>query len=368
MGWKGNIVEVPVWLCSRFVPTWKEMPKEPKSIFVLRNNDLGDLLVVTPLFEALRRRFPNTHIAVGIGDWAVDILKSNPYIDEIVPMNAPWSNKFTRPQRTRDVARYIYFSAESQQLAEKNFEIGIDILGSHVGSALMMHSKIPYRLGVYGYHGGHSATQQSVQYNENEHVGRSALRFAELLGATELPACRPQIFLTEAECQKGENCWKPLSLKNSVTRIIVGPGGGFQEKCWPLESYKELLDLISKAFSSEIIVVGGKQDRDAGAALVAAVPNAKNLAGELSLRDTFAVVKASDLVLSNPSMLLHTASAFRVPNFVMLGDYFPSASQHQMQWGYPETCWSLGKDKERKTIFTPGEALAQIQENFRFNK
>ncbi len=33
-------------------------PASPRSIFVLRNNDLGDLLVVTPLFEALRRRIP----------------------------------------------------------------------------------------------------------------------------------------------------------------------------------------------------------------------------------------------------------------------------------------------------------------------
>lgn len=365
MGWKGNIVEVPVWLSGKFAATWKEIPEEPRSLFVLRNNDLGDLLVTTPLFEALRHRFPKTQIVAGVGNWAVDILKHNPYVDEVLAVNAPWNNKFTRSQRTRDVVQYIFQSDESRQIAAKKFEVGIDILGSHVGSVLMMRAGIPYRLGVRGYRGGHTAAQKCVQFNENEHVGRSALRFAELVGAAELPPCRPQIYLTEAERHAGEERWQPRSSENRALRIVVGPGGGFQEKCWPLDNYKKLLGLMSKHISCEVVIVGGKQDRASGSALLGAAPVSKSLAGDLDLRSTFALVAASDLVLSNPSMLMHVASAFRIPNFVLLGEYFSSARQHQRQWGYPETCWSLGRDKGHEMIYSPCEVMAQIQKHIR---
>ena len=39
---------------------------ENKKIFVLRNNDLGDVLVTTPLIAGLRIAFPNCHIAIGV--------------------------------------------------------------------------------------------------------------------------------------------------------------------------------------------------------------------------------------------------------------------------------------------------------------
>jgi ADP-heptose:LPS heptosyltransferase len=35
-------------------------------IFVLRNNDIGDLLVLTPLIEALKRTFRNAEILTGV--------------------------------------------------------------------------------------------------------------------------------------------------------------------------------------------------------------------------------------------------------------------------------------------------------------
>ena len=57
MGWKGSLVEVPVWLAGKLRPSSIDpLAQAPRDILVLRPNDLGDLLSTTPLFEALRRR------------------------------------------------------------------------------------------------------------------------------------------------------------------------------------------------------------------------------------------------------------------------------------------------------------------------
>ena len=66
---------------------------KPESVFVLRNNDLGDVLLVTPLLCGLRKAFPQARIFVGVGDWANELLAGNPDIDEVLPTNAPWHNK-----------------------------------------------------------------------------------------------------------------------------------------------------------------------------------------------------------------------------------------------------------------------------------
>ena len=366
-------MEVVVWGASRAVPWPDAVPQSPRSIFVLRNNDLGDLLIVTPLFEALRRRFPRAQIVVGVGEWNVDVLRMNPHISQVLVVNAPWHNKYTVPpvhgklrnyfRNQRKALEYILFSAEARELARHKFSVGIDVLGSPWGSLLMLRAKIPYRIGVRGYDGGHTAVQQFVEFKANEHVGRSALRFSELLGAVQLPDCRPQIFLSDAERREGERRWKRREPGPSrdTTRIAVGPGAGLAEKAWPLDHYVRLVELMEGLGNVEIIALGGRQEWALAESLAGASQMARNLAGELSLRETFAVLAAADLVVCNSSMLLHAAAAFGVPTIVMLSDSFPSAREHDLQWGY-ETCRILGRDEDRQDVYTPEEAFAVARE------
>jgi len=361
MSLKRRVIDIFIWLLSWIVNKQNNNPPKPNSIFVLRNNDLGDLLIITPLFEALRRQFPDAHIVAGVGQWNIEILKLNPYISEILPVNAPWHNKFIPKQSLWDALNYIAFSSESEELANRRFDIGIDILGSYFGSLLMMRAGIPYRLGVRGYAGGHSATQQYVEYNDYEQVGRASLRFAELLGATELPECRPQIFLSPSEREAGEHRWSQKGEgSNQQKRIVIGPGGGFVEKCWPLENYATLVKMLTAISNLEVIIVGGKQDREVGRQLAAISPLVRSLAADLTLRETFALVAAADLVVCNSSMLMHAAAAFWIPTVVLLGDCFSSTKQHAAQWGYEGICHIFGKEGERQEIYTPTEVMSIV--------
>jgi len=340
-------------------------PPEPRSIFVLRNNDIGDLLVVTPLFQALRRRFPEAHIAAGVGRWNLPCLRGNPYLSEVLVADAPWFNKSVRRQTPLHALSWIYRSAAAQEIARRGFDVGIDVLGSPWGSLLLMRARIPWRLGVRGYAGGHTGAQACVRFDPWEHVGRSALRFAELLGATDLPPCRPQIFLDHDERKAGEECWRGLFAERTdhPPRIVIGPGGGLAVKCWPRESFAFLAGLLARERQAEIAIAGGPRDGEAGGLVAAAAPGSRNLAGQLSLRETFALVAAADLVICNSSMLMHAAAAFSRPTLVLLGASFPSARQHDAQWGYPGTCRSLGLESGRhEEIATPEEALSALCE------
>lgn len=218
------------------------------------------------------------------------------------------------------------------------------MLGSGFGSLLLMRARIPYRLGVRGYAGGASAVQSSVVYRPDEHVGRQALRFAELLGCTNLPENRPQIFLEHPPTPSGA--------------IVIAPGAGLPEKCWPGNYFVELAALLK---DEEIVVVGSQNDVPLAGRICSSHPRSRNLTGKLTLRESFAIIGGAKLVICNSSMAMHASAAFRRPTVALLGDQFSSAAQHHRQWGYPETVM-LGRDDHHQEIFGPEEAGVKIRE------
>jgi heptosyltransferase-2 len=325
-----------------------ESPAEPRSIFVLRNNGIGDLLTTTPLFAALRRHFPKSRIVAGVGEWNAAVLENSPDVDLVLPVNAPWHNHAVRPRGLVAALGFVAFSPEARHLARERFDIGIDVLGSVQGSLLMLRAGVPFRLGVKGYAGGHSATQLHVGYNPDGHVARAALRFAELLGVMEIPEPRPRIFLSGEEHEFATAFWK-----RDGRRVVVAPGGGFARKCWPPAFYAEFLRRMPPA---DVAVLGGDGDRSVARHLVAAAPSARGMAGRLTLRETFAVISSADAVVCGSSMAMHAAAAFRKPALVLLGEEFSSASRHAAQWGYPETRM-LGRDSGHPGLADVDEAL-----------
>ena len=250
----GMAFEAGVFAAARFRPGSRDRVVEPRSILVLRNNDLGDVLVATPLFAALRRLFPDAHIVAGVGSWAAPVLQGNPNVDEILHVNAPWYNKFVPNRSIPAAMRFIYGSETARELRKRQFDLGIDVLGSHFGSLLMLQANIPQRLAMRGFAGGESGATLCVDHDPNEHVARESLKFAEILGLAtgDLPEARPQLFLRDDELRSGMTIWRSAhssddsaSGDSAPFRIAFGTGDGSLTKHWPRESYLLLAELLA---------------------------------------------------------------------------------------------------------------------------
>jgi ADP-heptose:LPS heptosyltransferase len=342
MGWRGALIEAPLAIASRIIAPWSALSTAPREILVIRPNDLGDLHTTTPALAALRARFPSSRIVAAVGSWAMPVLENNPNVDDVVPLDAPWNNKFVADQSWRSVANFLRNSGQVESLRRRGgFDAGIDVLGSHIGSVLMMRLGVRYRVGVRGYRGGWSACQQYIRFSGRVHVARAALNQAALLGARELPDVRPQLFLTDAERDDAERLWGARA--PGVARLIVGCGGGLEGKCWPAAEMAAALTRIIEetrangARGTDVLLVGGPADRDRGRQIAALTRGAvRSVCGDTSLRSTFALCSAADSVLTNASMLAHTAAAFRKPTVVVLGGMHQSREAYDLLWGYPE--------------------------------
>lgn len=362
MGWKRNLMEGFLATAKRFAPN---VPLSSagsfRSIFVLRNNDLGDLLGVTPMFEALKKTWPDCRLVVGVGDWGRPILENNPCVDEILSVNAPWHNKMTAKQGIQSGLRYVLFSSEASGLAKQRFDAGIDPLGSQFGSLLMMRCRIPTRIGVKGYAGGHAANVENLRFDENRHIGKAALGSAKILGAKiDSIETKPQLFLSPDEKAQGERVWVKAGERR---RVIFAPGAGFLEKRWPLDNFISLAKRILAESPTEIVILGSKEDAEDGVRIektMASEPpkNAscvRNLCGKTDLRKTFAITSRCNAVVSNTSLLMHVAGAFSKPNLVLLGPWYDSAKLHAKQWGHEKTMVAGRETKEGVNLMTSPE-------------
>ena len=348
MGWKGTLIEGPLAIASRLAAPWGPLAVTPREILVIRPNDLGDLHTTTPALAALRIRFPSSRIVAAVGSWGSAVLTGNPNVDEVVELDAPWNNKFVADQSWRAIVKFLWKSEQVRSLCRRGgFDVGIDVLGSHVGALLMMRLGVRYRIGVRGYRGGWSACQRYIRFSNRVHVARAALNQVALLGATELPDAIPQLFLSESERLDAERVWGER--RPGVARLIVGCGGGLAGKCWPIDHMADALARLTRALRQsdasgvDVLLVGGIADRDPGRQIVELTGGGvRSVCGETSLRSTFALCAGADAVLTNASMLSHTAAAFRKPTVVVLGGMHQDQEAYDRLWGYPAPYRSVG--------------------------
>ena len=331
-----------------------------KNIFVLRNNDLGDVLVATPLVEALKSTHPESKISIGVGDWAKPLLGNNPNLDEIISCNAPWHNKqncrfpANSPKTFFEGLLYVLISKESRKITKKKFTHGIDVLGSRQGSWLLRRARIANRFGVRGYAGGDNWCLNCIQFREDSKVAEAALSFLAFFGVNKKVEPRPKIYLTKEETNQADLTWGEKNVYNH--RIVIAAGGGFDQKCWGDDNFSALTKLLLRDLKFKIYIIGSKEDKKR--IRLRQNERVKNLCGELTLRQSAALVSSSDFVFTNSSLCMHLAGAFKIPSLTLLGDWYDSADLHHKQWGYPEGI-VLGREKTKSRM-----NLATVEEAY----
>ena len=55
----------------------------PQKILVIRRDNIGDLVCTTPLFQALRKRFPDAYLCALVNSYNLAVLENNPDVDRV---------------------------------------------------------------------------------------------------------------------------------------------------------------------------------------------------------------------------------------------------------------------------------------------
>lgn len=272
------------------------MTTKKRILFVTLSN-VGDLVMTTPLLEALHLSYPNHLIDIVADARSSELLRACPYRGEIIHKE--------KQGGTLGTLKLIKI------LRAHHYEIVVD-LRSVVLSLFLRCAERGFK------RRGTSQGDHAVQHHF------TALR--SILGQdVAIPATR--LWLDSAAIASAE---RMLGTDESTRQLVLAPGANWPGKIWPIDRYAELIEVLGDKFD-RIVVVGSGADQSLGETLArsSSVP-LTNVAGNTSLLEAAALIARATAFVGNDSGLGHIASAVQTPSLTVFG---PGQPPRYRPWG-----------------------------------
>jgi len=111
------------------------------------------------------------------------------------------------------------------------------------------------------------------------------------------------------------SAWATDKNRSDVGLIAVAPGASTPQRQWPVSYFGELISRLAKTGPFQFVVVGGPAEKELGEELLSLLPNVKieNLAGKMTLLQSFEYIKQVHLLISNESGPVHMAATTGTP-------------------------------------------------------
>jgi lipopolysaccharide heptosyltransferase II len=325
-------------------------PDDLTSILVLRLYFVGDVLLSTPVFEALKSRFPRASISVLVKRRATDILRGNPAVDEIIEYDAV--RRYHDPRWLARLAR---------DLRRRRFGLAVDLTGDLRSSWLLFAADPGFRVG-FNHAGFGVLLDRSVPYRATGHVVDHLLSAVGCIGAT-IPDPQPRLFPDAEDHRAAEALLAEVGLSApGAPFVVLSPGANWWYRRWPAERFGKLAAVVRERLGLPSVVVGGSDDlRVADEVVTHSDGAAVGLAGRTSLRTLGALSSRARAFVANDSGPLHIAASQGTPVVALFGPntperFAPRGAPSRVIWRrYP--CSPCG---QRRCLRTSEPCMAAI--------
>ena len=289
----------------------------PRSVVVFAPNLVGDTVMATPAFRALRAGLPDARIVAVVRRHVAPTLDGGPWFDEVIPF-AP---KGDRPEhRTRAVVA---------RLRRDRPDLAVLFPNSLRSAVMAWRAGAKRRVGYA--RGGRSWLLTDGLAPVRDHSGRFAPTpivdvYLELARAVGCPGNgrRIDLYTTPADEAAADRAWNRLGLDDGRPVVSFNTGGAFgPAKSWPVEHFSRLAQRLADERGLAVLVVCGPSERDAARAIVAGADrpgSVVSLADEpLGIGLTKACVRRSALMVTTDSGPRHFGIGFDVPTLTLFG-------------------------------------------------
>jgi ADP-heptose:LPS heptosyltransferase len=317
----------------------KPVSRAPR-ILLVRPDHLGDLLLATPVLDALKEQLPEAHITMMVGPWSSEIVARHPAIDRLI--TCPFPGFQRAPQKA--LAPYFLLVKAARQLRRQHYDLAINLRPDFWwGAALLYLACIPRRVG-YALAPGKPFLTHALPFQSPEHATRSNLRLASaglaLLGAQPLPepftsAAYPLRFEPRPE----ERAWVAERLRKEgidteTPVVVIHPGSGAAVKLWRAEAWAYIANTLTKALTTatpaRIILTGSKSEQSLLMEIAQSMTTLPVTITDATVGQLAALLGRAMLVLGVDSGPLHLAVAQGTPTVAIFG---PTDARIFGPWG-----------------------------------
>jgi heptosyltransferase-2 len=277
-------------------------PSTSPNVLAVRFSSIGDVLLTTPLFRAIRLRHPVARISVLTKQAHVPLLSHNPYVDRVIGLKAG------RPLAS--VAAELRAGAYTHRL-DLHDSLRTRMLRTLVRGGWTTYPK-------------HRVARALLIYTKRNHY-RDPRPMAEryFSAARDLdvvPDGKPPDFFLGPDAERQASDWLAAAGLGQERRMIaLAPGAAHATKRWPQTHWMNLIRrIVTEGFDA--VIVGGPDDAPLAAALSErSGGRVVSAAGVFGLQETGAVLQRAAALISGDTGVMHMATGVGTPVVALFG-------------------------------------------------
>ena len=265
------------------------------NVLIVRTDRIGDVVLTTPVFKALRKAYPASRISVLVTPVTADLVRGNPYINEVMVDDRAGINK--GPLGALLLAR--------------------EIRRRHFDTAFIFHTKrrynlacflagVPCRIGFKNDKFGMLLTRpvQDSRFLGQKHEAEYCLDVLKAVGIED--AGLDVLVCAQKEAEQWAAFWFEANGIRCGDLIAIHPGASDRTKLWPAAHFARLIDVLTNRYAFKIVLIGGRETRGTAKEILRLCPSSVlDLTGTTTVGQTASVLRRCRLLISNDSGPLH---------------------------------------------------------------
>ncbi len=300
-------------------------------ILVVRPDRIGDVMLSTPVFEVIKRHYPNSKITVMVQAAVAPLIKGLPSVDDVMIFDPNG-----RHSGIRGFFRLL------RDIRIKRFRIAVVLQTRFRISLAVFISRVRYRVGplskihsFFFYNRGVRQHRSQVEMHETDYNLNLLRKLGIRVGTRNVAT---SVFV-QPEAREEARTWLALQGWNGEDPIIVvHPGMGGSALNWPETHYTDLIRALIRD-NRKVLLSSGPQDRGPAEKILEALgPTARekvmvyglDKGPHPSIQFFAGLLDLSTVVVAPSTGPLHVAVALKKP---VVTFYPPIRVQSAIRWG-----------------------------------
>lgn len=330
-----------------------DMSKVERAVIV-RLSAIGDVVHTMPIAHALKSAFPHLHLTWVVEDRCEQMVRSNPFVDEIVTVpRHRWRAARRRVKTWSEVSELI------RNLRHRRFDLALDMQG------LMKSALIAYFCGApkrYGYHWQREGARflvRAVPVNPASiHVVQQYLDVARFLGAEPTTV---DFGIRVPDSVRDEAARLLAELGVGGEYLVINPSAGKDVKRLPTATVARIVDRVEEV-GLPVVLVGHSSDAVLGQEIASSARRpVRSLIGRTDLIHLAAVLKGAKVHLCGDTGSGHIAAALNTPVVSVFGPTDPDRSGPYGQREGVISRYGVGDPMTSIATITADEVWAKLE-------
>jgi heptosyltransferase-2 len=288
---------------------------DAKNILVIRQDRLGDLVLSSSFLRELRRSNPQAKITLVVDSKLRSLVELCPYVNQVLGVDLSFCGATVNLGRVLEALRF-----SRRHLRSRSYDLALiprwdaDLYhSSYLGIFSGAKRRVGYAEDVLAAKsklncGFDSLLTDAIRDSAPKHEVERNLDLLRRAGGTVRDS-QLELWLAEDDREAIRRMLRLNGVSVNEPVVALGVGAAIRRRRWPLARFIEVGRFLEMKYGARIVVVGGTDDSQFGQRVVAAIPAAIQFCGNLSLRQTGALLERAQLTIANDSGPMHLAAA-----------------------------------------------------------